>query len=165
MHLWYTNISQNIDYLVSYKWLISGFYSNIIFFNKKAKKDNIKFKRTSVRLNILNHTLNSLNITIIKEVIIDPTKDLLVDHQFLYDDIYLNTSRKDMEMLCDTFVTSYGLANTYFDNCLAINLIQWQLSVIIICFPPGVLNALDKNIEVELAVVVEYNMVYMLSNI
>ena len=63
------------------------FYLFILFFNK-AKEQDIKFKRKPVRLKILNHIINSLNINISEDINVKARKILPVDHQFLFNDIF-----------------------------------------------------------------------------
>ena len=52
-----------------------------IFFYKKSEEADIKFKRTSVHLEILNSLLNYLNINISEEVNVNYCKSFLVDQQ------------------------------------------------------------------------------------
>ena len=76
------------------------FISLFIFFYNKAVEEAAKFKRTPVRLEILNHIINYPNINMSEEVNVKSRKSLPVAHQFVCNDILPCTSRKDTNPSC-----------------------------------------------------------------
>ena len=135
------------------------------FFYKKAKGEVIKSKRTPVRLEILNHITNYLNISINKEVNFKARNIFIVDNQFVWNNIFLPTSRKHTNPICGKVVSWYGLSNNCFEFFLTFILVQCQLSLIILCTPPRLLNAFTNNLRVEICVAVNNYMVSMLSHL
>ena len=75
-----------------------------IFYNN-PEEEAIKFKRTPVRLEIVNHIFIYLNINISEEVNVKARKSLLVAHHFLYNYVFSCKSRKYTNSLCGKVVS------------------------------------------------------------
>ena len=72
------------------KWFLSLF---LLFYNK-TEEESIKVNCTPVKLEILNHILNSPNININEDVNVKACRIFLVAHQFLFNDTFPRTSGK-----------------------------------------------------------------------
>ena len=158
VHLWSTNSPSDFDWLVSYKLYISL----IFHFYKNAEEEAIKVKRTPVHPEFLNNIINFCNRNVSEEVNFKAWKNLILAHQFLWNDIFPCNSRKR----ATRFLVRLSIDMTsqiLFEMFFTFLFIQLQSSVIIICTTSGVLNAFTKNLGVALGGAVDNNMVYTLS--
>ena len=114
---------------------------------------------------ILNHLIRYLNRNISEEFNVNSIKNFLVVFQFVYNYIFLHSSRKHTYPLCVKVIPWYGLSKTFSGGFLTLLIIQLQYPIIVLYAPPVVLNAFADNLRVNLGGVVDDNMVYTLSHL